>query len=123
MIIDGSSGEPVDLKSLKEEVAGVPDVLLSPEMELMRAMQNPPESNEAFDAPTYARLLGEGRHEEAEEMIQREGGPTLQQMQREPLEILRRSSLDVNWIDPEANGCSLLQWASAMGCAALFGPT
>ncbi|CAE8669453.1 unnamed protein product [Polarella glacialis] len=82
----------------------------------MWEMQNPPEVNPEFDSGRYAQLIGTQHLREAEEMIQVEGGPTLEQMQRLPLDVLRKyPSMDPNWCDPKYNGCSLLQWASAMG--------
>eukprot|EP00931_Biecheleriopsis_adriatica_P090538 TRINITY_DN64504_c0_g1_i2.p1 TRINITY_DN64504_c0_g1~~TRINITY_DN64504_c0_g1_i2.p1 ORF type:complete len:247 (+),score=58.77 TRINITY_DN64504_c0_g1_i2:484-1224(+) len=82
----------------------------------MEAMQNPPESNPDFDTAKYTRLIGEGRQREAEQMIEAEGGPTLEQMQRSPLEVLRKyPDLEPNWCDAAYHDCSLLQWACSMG--------
>eukprot|EP00913_Durusdinium_trenchii_P024039 g22577.t1 len=61
------------------------------ELELMKVMQNPPEWNSEFDSQRYAQLLGEGRKAEAEALIQAEGGPSLNQMQQEPMEFLRHA--------------------------------
>lgn len=86
------------------------------EASLMAAMRSPPETNDAFDTAKYSQLLVAGRREEAEAMIQTEGGPSLAQMQREPLALLRKHpSMDPNWIDSSYHNCSLLQWACCMG--------
>jgi len=87
----------------------------SPEEQLMRAMQNPLQVNPDFNTKKYAELL-QHRTDAAEQMIQSEGGPTLEQMQQEPLEVLRLyPTLDPNWCDPQMFKCSLTMWASAMG--------
>ncbi|CAJ1363514.1 unnamed protein product, partial [Effrenium voratum] len=143
IIIDGLTGKEVDPKTLWEESKESNILLRTPELELMHAMQNPPETNSepgpagrrdgklraiawpspargacpvAFDSNRYTQLISEGRQAEAEAMIQAEGGPSLAQMQREPLELLRKyPQLDANWSDPRIHGCSLLQWACSMG--------
>ncbi|CAJ1376084.1 unnamed protein product [Effrenium voratum] len=116
IIIDGLTGKEVDPKTLWEESKESNILLRTPELELMHAMQNPPETNSEFDSNRYTQLISEGRQAEAEAMIQAEGGPSLAQMQREPLELLRKyPQLDANWSDPRIHGCSLLQWACSMG--------
>lgn len=114
IIIDGVTGEEVDPKSWQEPEALSANGL--PALRLMHAMRSPPELNAEFDTERYAKLLGEGKQAEAEALIQAEGGPTLKQMQQEPLEVLRQCpELDVNWSDPAMHGCSLLQYACSMG--------
>ncbi|CAK9050623.1 unnamed protein product [Durusdinium trenchii] len=114
IIIDGLTGEQLDLKSEEKNLPAQAGASL--ELELMKVMQNPPEWNSEFDSQRYAQLLGEGRKAEAEALIQAEGGPSLNQMQQEPMEFLRtHPELDVNWHDPRMHGCSLLQWACSMG--------
>jgi len=122
-IIDGATGTEVDPKAYwpddfeKEDES---NILLrkrghSPEAELMWEMQHPIEVNPEFDTKKYAELLGNQKSDEAEMMIKDEGGPTTEQMQRNPLEVLRKhQNLDPNWCDPKYNNCSLLQWACSM---------
>lgn len=124
MIIDGLTGEEADPRLWwpEEEADKQRDEnpLLrsgdSPEEKLMLAMQRPIEVNPDFNTQQYTELLSKQRQQEAEKMIQQQGGPTLEQMQRHPLEVLRQyPNLDPNWCDPRTSGCSLTQWACAMG--------
>eukprot|EP00434_Breviolum_minutum_P021151 symbB.v1.2.018663.t1/scaffold1499.1/size115214/5 len=113
IIIDGLTGKEVDLATWEDTNDSRQGHAA---MQLFAAMQQPPELNAEFDANRYAKLLGEGRQAEAEALIRAEGGPTLEQMQQEPLEILRTSpDLDINWKNPQMHGCSLLQYACSMG--------
>lgn len=131
LVIDAATGEVLEPAALWPEQEREADqraqtnVLLqpgghSPEAELMREMQNTPEFNADFDTRRYTELIAAMKHKEAEDMIREEGGATLEQMQRGPLEILRgHPDLDANWCDEALNGCSLLQWASTMGFEAV----
>lgn len=123
VIIDGATGEEVDPKAYwpEEHEEEEQNILLRkrghrPEAELMQEMQHPLEINPEFDTEKYADLVGQGKKEDAEAMIRSQGGPTLEQMQRAPLEVLRKyPGLDPNWRDPAYNGCSLLHWACSVG--------
>ncbi|CAE7571167.1 unnamed protein product [Symbiodinium natans] len=118
-IIDAATGLELNPLTFWSEDKEPSNLLLrgnGPEASLMAAMRSPPETNDAFDTAKYSQLLAAGRREEAEAMIQAEGGPTLTQMQREPLALLRKhASLDPNWVDRSYHDCSLLQWACCMG--------
>eukprot|EP00933_Yihiella_yeosuensis_P026618 TRINITY_DN20677_c0_g1_i1.p1 TRINITY_DN20677_c0_g1~~TRINITY_DN20677_c0_g1_i1.p1 ORF type:complete len:394 (-),score=104.24 TRINITY_DN20677_c0_g1_i1:371-1552(-) len=118
-IIDSSTGKEMDKKKWAAGnmlLEGAGGCGISPEAELMYAMQNPPEVNSDFDTARYAQLVAAQQHEEAAEMIKADGGPTLNQMQQLPLEVLRKyPKLDINWCDEKYNGCSLLQWSCSMG--------
>jgi len=123
MIIDSSTGQEVNPKEFwpEHEEETEQNILLRkrshlPEAELMQEMQQPIEVNPDFDMSKYTELVGEGKKEDAEALIRSEGGPTLEQMQRAPLEVLRKTpTMDPNWCDAKYNGCSLLQWACSMG--------
>jgi len=123
VIIDSSTGEEVNPAEYwpEDEDDKEQNILLRkrshlPEAELMQEMQQPIEVNPDFDNQKYAELVGEGKKDDAEAMIRSQGGASLEQMQRAPLEVLRKyPALDPNWCDPKYNGCSLLQWACSMG--------
>merc|ERR1712096_510228 len=117
IIIDSSTGMEVKLKVETETNPLLrADSQLTPEEQLMAKMQNPPEVNPDFDSSKYTSLIGSGKQAEAEDMIKREGGPSVTHMQQGPLEALQRfPSLDPNWCDLKFHGCSLAQWACSMG--------
>mmetsp|Transcript_67832 Transcript_67832/g.191219 ORF Transcript_67832/g.191219 Transcript_67832/m.191219 type:complete len:399 (+) Transcript_67832:63-1259(+) len=124
VMIDAATGEELDPREYWPEEyddSREQNILLrqgghSMERELMREIQNPIETNPEFDTKAYTDLVAQQKHQEAEEMVKREGGPTLEQMQRKPLELLRAHPyLDANWCDPDMHGSSLLQWACSMG--------
>lgn len=119
IVIDVNTGLEIDPKELVAEEDNENIILsgknLEPEPYLMEAMENPPETNPHFDTAKYLDLLTKNRRD-AETMLKMENGPTLEYMQRVPLELLRNyPQLDPNWCDPKNHGCSLVQYAGSVG--------
>mmetsp|Transcript_39678 Transcript_39678/g.71226 ORF Transcript_39678/g.71226 Transcript_39678/m.71226 type:complete len:394 (+) Transcript_39678:72-1253(+) len=117
IVIDGKTGKEM-LEEAEEEEEKNPLLKRrrSPEEQLMQEMQDPISVNPDFNAKTYAKLLSEGKDQQATALMRNESGPTISQMERAPLAVLEANpGLDPNWCDPKYHGCSLAQWAASMG--------